>query len=55
VHYDAPVQTFSDLPGSSWAYNDVYSLSGYYSLLNKLAESGTDESFFGNVSCSGST
>jgi phosphonate transport system substrate-binding protein len=54
VRDDAPVQTFSDLQGSSWAYNDVCSLSGYYGLLNKLAESGTDESFFGNVSCSGS-
>jgi phosphonate transport system substrate-binding protein len=29
-------------------------LSGYYSLLNKLAESGADESFFGNILCSGS-
>jgi hypothetical protein len=55
VRDDAPVQTFSDLQGSSsWAYNDVCSLSGYYGLLNKLAELGTDESFFGNVSCSGS-
>jgi phosphonate transport system substrate-binding protein len=29
-------------------------LSGYYSLLNKLAESGADESFFDNILCSGS-
>lgn len=29
-------------------------MSGYYSLLNKLAEVGTDESFFGRVFRSGS-
>jgi phosphonate transport system substrate-binding protein len=29
-------------------------LSGYYSLLNKLAESGVDESIFDNIFCSGS-
>jgi phosphonate transport system substrate-binding protein len=51
---DAPFQAFSELEGGSWAYNDACSLSGYYSLLNKLAESGADESFFDNVLCSGS-
>jgi phosphonate transport system substrate-binding protein len=54
VRDDAPIQTFSDLQGSSWAYNDASSLSGYYGLLNKLAESGTDESFFDKLVCSGS-
>ena len=54
VRNDAPIHTFSELEGASWAYNDSCSLSGYYSLLNKLAESGTDESFFDNVFCSGS-
>jgi ABC-type phosphate/phosphonate transport system substrate-binding protein len=54
VRGDSNVQTFSDLEGGSYAYNDSCSLSGYYGLLNKLAESGTDESFFGRVSCSGS-
>jgi ABC-type phosphate/phosphonate transport system substrate-binding protein len=51
---DAPIQAFSELEGGSWAYNDASSLSGYYSLLNKLAESGANESFFDNVFCSGS-
>ena len=51
---DAPIHAFSELEGGSWAYNDACSLSGYYSLLNKLAESGADESFFDNVFCSGS-
>ena len=54
VRNNAPIQAFSELEGASWAYNDSCSLSGYYSLLNKLAESGTDESFFDNVFCSGS-
>ena len=54
VRNDTPIQAFSELEGASWAYNDSCSLSGYYSLLNKLTESGTDESFFDNVFCSGS-
>jgi ABC-type phosphate/phosphonate transport system substrate-binding protein len=54
VRDDAQFQTFSDLQGSAWTYNDACSLSGYYGLLNKLAESGTDETFFRSVSCSGS-
>jgi phosphonate transport system substrate-binding protein len=33
-------------------YNDACSLSGYFSLLEKLAESGADEGFFDTVSCS---
>jgi ABC-type phosphate/phosphonate transport system substrate-binding protein len=54
VRHDSPTQAFSDLQGGSWYYNDACSLSGYYSLLDKLAESGTDESFFDRVICSGS-
>ena len=54
VRDEAPVQTFSDLQGSAWTYNDKSSLSGYYGLLDKLAESGKDENFFGSVTCSGS-
>jgi phosphonate transport system substrate-binding protein len=51
---DAPIHAFSELEGGSWAYNDACSLSGYYSLLDKLAQSGADESFFDNILCSGS-
>ena len=54
VRNDAPIHAFSELEGGSWAYNDASSLSGYYSLLNKLAESGANVSFFDNVFCSGS-
>jgi phosphonate transport system substrate-binding protein len=54
VRNEAPILAFSELEGGSWAYNDACSLSGYYSLLNKLAESGADEGFFDNIRCSGS-
>jgi phosphonate transport system substrate-binding protein len=54
VRNDAPIHAFSELEGGSWAYNDACSLSGYYSLLNKLAEWSADESFFDNILCSGS-
>jgi phosphonate transport system substrate-binding protein len=54
VCQDAPIRAFAELRGRSWAYNDRCSLSGYYSLLNKLAEMGVDERFFGRVFCSGS-
>jgi phosphonate transport system substrate-binding protein len=54
VRNDGPIRSFSGLEGGSWAYNDACSLSGYYSLLNKLAESGADEGFFDSVFCSGS-
>jgi phosphonate transport system substrate-binding protein len=54
VRRDAPIRSFAGLRGRSWAYNDVCSLSGYYSLLNRLAEVGADESFFGRMFRSGS-
>jgi phosphonate transport system substrate-binding protein len=54
VRRDAPIHAFSELEGGSWAYNDACSLSGYYSLLNKLARSGADENYFDNLYCSGS-
>jgi phosphonate transport system substrate-binding protein len=54
VRRDAPVRSFAGLRGRSWAYNDVCSLSGYYSLLGRLAEAGEDERFFGRMVRSGS-
>jgi phosphonate transport system substrate-binding protein len=54
VRNDGPIHAFSELEGGSWAYNDSCSLSGYYSLLNKLAESDVDETYFDNIFCSGS-
>jgi phosphonate transport system substrate-binding protein len=54
VRRGGQVRAFGDLRGLKWAYNDGCSLSGYYSLLIKLAEMGADERFFGRVFCSGS-
>ena len=48
------VSGFAALRGRSWAYNDACSLSGYYGLLQKLAEMGEDTRFFGEVLHSGS-
>jgi hypothetical protein len=53
VRRDAPVQSFTELRERTWAYNDRCSLSGYYSLLNKLAAMGVDEGFLGRGYCSG--
>jgi ABC-type phosphate/phosphonate transport system substrate-binding protein len=54
VRRESPASSFLDLRGSSWAYNDPCSLSGYYNLLKKLAEMGENGDFFGRVCCSGS-
>lgn len=45
--------TFLDLRGGTWAYNDPCSLSGYYCLLQHLADTG-EENFFTRLVCSGS-
>ena len=54
VRRESSARSFLDLWGSSWAYNDPCSLSGYYNLLKKLAEIGEDGGFFDRVRCSGS-
>ena len=54
VPRESPARSFLDLRGSSWAYNDPCSLSGYYNLLKKLAEMSEYGGFFGQVCCSGS-
>ncbi|MCA1717459.1 MAG: PhnD/SsuA/transferrin family substrate-binding protein [Actinobacteria bacterium] len=54
VRRESPARSFLDLRGSSWAYNDPCSLSGYYNLLKKLAEIGEYGGFFSRVCCSGS-
>lgn len=54
VRGDGPIRSFAGLRGRSWAYNDACSLSGYYSLLNRLAVAGEDQGFFGRMFRSGS-
>lgn len=52
VRRESVAESFLDLRGCSWAYNDVCSLSGYYNTLKKLADIGEYGSFFGRVVCS---
>jgi len=40
---------FRDLAGRVWAYNDVCSLSGYHSMLRKVAELCLGAAFFGEL------
>ncbi len=47
VHIDAPFERFDDLAGARFGYNDPSSLSGYLSVLGRLAASGRDTGFFG--------
>ncbi len=54
VRSDDPAESFLDLRGRSWAYNDPCSLSGYYNLLKKLVEVEEDVGFFSRARCSGS-
>ena len=54
VRREDPIRSFGDLEARSWAYNDVCSLSGYHSLLAKLAEMGADDRYFDRLVHSGS-
>ncbi len=47
VHRDSPLQTFEELRGSAWAYNEPNSLSGYAVMLARLAEARETAAFFG--------
>lgn len=47
VHIDAPFEQFDDLAGARFGYNDPSSLSGYLSVLGRLAAGSLDTGFFG--------
>lgn len=53
VHQDSRFESFSDLEGASWAYNEPKSLSGCYVMRYHLSTLGLDESYFGKVIESG--
>jgi phosphonate transport system substrate-binding protein len=53
VRCDSRFQSFADLRGSTWAYNDPHSHSGYGVVRWKLAISGGTHGFFGKVIASG--
>lgn len=49
VHRDSPYQSFADLRGASWAYNEPGSQSGYHITRYRLATVGEEWSFFGRL------
>lgn len=53
VHRHSPVQSFADLRGRSWAYNEVVSQSGYGIMRHHLIRIGQTRGYFGKVICAG--
>jgi phosphonate transport system substrate-binding protein len=53
VRGDSPWQSFADLRGRSWAYNDPDSHSGYNVTRYRLVQMGETKGFFGRVVCAG--
>jgi phosphonate transport system substrate-binding protein len=53
VHRDSQFQTFADLRGASWAYNESGSHSGYNLVRYHLATLGEQSAYFGKVIESG--
>lgn len=49
-----PIQHFKDFRGKSWCYNDPESLSGYFCVLQKLADLHQTTTFFSRMHESGS-
>jgi phosphonate transport system substrate-binding protein len=49
VRRESPFQTFADLRGASWSFNDPDSHSGYLVTLNRLLDLGETDRFFGRV------
>jgi phosphonate transport system substrate-binding protein len=53
VHRDSLFETFDDLRGASWAYNERRSHSGYNVVRHHLAQLGEKSGYFGRVIESG--
>ena len=53
VRRDSPYQTFADLRGAAWAYNEPRSHSGFNVVRAYLAEFGETDGFFGEAIESG--
>jgi phosphonate transport system substrate-binding protein len=49
VHRDSPFQSFADLRGRSWAYNEPLSHSGYGITRYRLVQMGETNGYFGKV------
>src|SRR5262249_21266359 len=53
VHRDSPFQSFADLRGATWAYNEPQSHSGFGVVRHHLACLGETMRFFGQVFLAG--
>jgi len=53
VHEDSTIQSFADLRGRCWAYNDRNSLSGWFSMVEHIAPEQPHD-FFGDLRQAGS-
>jgi len=53
VHRDAPIRSFLELRGHSWAYNEPLSHSGYGITRYHMVGLGETEGFFGDVIAAG--
>jgi phosphonate transport system substrate-binding protein len=53
VRKDSPYQTFEDLRGATFAYNEPGSVSGYWTMRYHLATIGAFDGFFGRIIGSG--
>ncbi|MEM7165436.1 MAG: PhnD/SsuA/transferrin family substrate-binding protein [Planctomycetota bacterium] len=54
VHRDSSVRCFGQLRDGRWSYNDNSSQSGYYNVLEQLAEMDAPLTFFASMTASGS-
>jgi phosphonate transport system substrate-binding protein len=53
VRADSPYQSFDDLRGAAWVYNEPGSLSGFEVMRHHLAGMAADATYFGRVLASG--
>jgi phosphonate transport system substrate-binding protein len=53
VRRRSPLQSFADLRGRSWAYNEAYSQSGYGITRYHLARAGETRGYFGRLRAAG--
>jgi phosphonate transport system substrate-binding protein len=54
VRRERPWSSFAELEGTTWAYNEETSHSGYNATRHRLAQMGRDGGFFGRVMATGS-
>lgn len=53
VHQDSPYDSFADLQGTCWVFNEPGSYSGYYTVCHRLVELGQSVNYFESLLESG--